>query len=1137
MNNDLGKAVTQRMDQDELAADMAFMKELGNSQPNGAGPPAAEPGTDKSIIKDIGHGLIELPMQTVGGVIDGLFNDTSELMFDLAGWLNKKADLGQVIWDKKKSRLDWVEGMPSENKLRVPSTPKAESTTGGIAREISNFVSLFMGVGKLKAFKHFQAQTKTGQMAKGALQGFVADFVNKPDSNLSNLIQKFPTLENPVNEWLGCENDCGEMDKRLRTALEGLGVGAMTEGLIGGLRVLKQTREVKQKAIDEGILPEEALSPKGVRTQTETVMMGKTGDPLVDLDKDININWSRVDTTKDVESLVESLLPEAKTGINKARRGTRSWKQTKLSAEQSDAWGILETLNQRGAGATLNAEESVALRELWVRSSTKLNELAQEAAVNTNANVQFQFQKMLNIQRAIQEKVIAVRTEAARTLNSWKIPTGGNLEKMIEFDQAMQQSGGVEVSQTIAKKLVTLQNNPAALNTFARGTDWATTQEAAAQLWYFSLLSNPHTHMRNFISNSATTLFDVVEHKTGSYIGTNIAPDEASAKLIGMVNGFKDAFRITARGRNALQQSLKQTGKGDLKQATDTLRQNASEFGPVYRTAVTGKTGYGTGGKIDIGHQGHIADLSHRMIGEKLAKIPMPEAFHKAAVMLDTAMQVPAKSLDALTMLPSRSLQTADELFKTINHQGELHAQASQKAWEMVKKGDIKPDQIDDVIVDFVGDPDEFMRIRANKQAEYLTFTNMPPYDSPVWQAIRGVGRVPLVGRIVMPFTRVVYNIGAYTFERTPMAPLVRNWRRDMEQGGRQRDLALARMSLGTMALASAVDLSMRGHIVGVGAPDIRERSTERRMGIQPNSVKIGNRYFSYRGLEPIASPLGIAANITEIMAYAGQEENTQADEIAIAASLAIGNQLVSQQYMMGLANLFDAMSDPTRKGEGWFNSLAKSMVPAGVAQYTRSMTDPELHQVENMIDAMKSRIPGLSAKVPYVIDLWGRRVNLRSGLGEVYDILSPIYSKQYDPEPIDLELKKLGYFPSNMPRKLSFDGVTIDMEDYPKAWERLKELSGNKLTKTKYGVPVDPITRKGLKDTLNRLVQKNHPGYPFYHMMSDGPDGGKATQIKSIIHLFRSHAKDKLIEEFPALKYEVARRRAEQKTFNFEGN
>jgi hypothetical protein len=306
-------------------------------------------------------------------------------------------------------------------------------------------------------------------------------------------------------------------------------------------------------------------------------------------------------------------------------------------------------------------------------------------------------------------------------------------------------------------------------------------------------------------------------------------------------------------------------------------------------------------------------------------------------------------------------------------------------------------------------------------------------------------------------------------------------------------------------------------------------------MGVQPNSVKIGDRYFSYRGLEPLASPLGIAANLTEILSYAGEDENSQLDEVVIAASLAIGNQMVSQQYMTGVANLFDGMSDPTRKGEKWFMSIASAMVPAGMGQYNRSMVDTEMHQVENILDAMRAKIPGLSADIPYKIDLWGRRINLRSGLGEVYDIMSPIYSKQYDPEPIDLELKRLGYFPENMPRKLSFDGITVDMENYPHAWERLKELAGNEAKTDVNGVPIDPLTGKGLMDTLNMVVQNKHAGYPLYDAMTDGPDGAKAKLISNIISDYRSAAKDLVLNEFPELRAEVKVRLQDKRKFKWE--
>lgn len=1138
MSNALEQNYHRRLDQAEIDADFAFLDELSQGTPTQSSEPTAS--EDTSILKDIGQGMIEMPLQAAGGVIDGLINDTSELTFDLATWLNKKVNLGQITNDEK-GGFQWTSGTPNKNVLRVPSTPKAASTTGGVIREISNFVSLFLGAGKLKAFQKFQAQTKTGRVSKAALQGFIADYVNKPESNLSRLIQSHPTLENPVNEWLACDKDCGEMDKRLRTALEGIGVGLATEGVIGALRLLKQSQKLKDTVAKEEIIPEQLLDTTTVTQHIDTTPLGQTSKPLFEqVDEglgDVYINWARIDSDESIKKLIQSMANRDKTAIDKARRGKRSWTQTKLSAGQSDAWAILKELNQRGKGATLNAEESVALRELWIRSGTKLKELAQTAAVDSNPNVQFQFQKMMGIHRAIQEKAIAVRTEAARALNSWKIPTGGNLEKIMEFDQVMGRIGGVDASQAVAKKITSLQNRPDALDAYVRGAVWTTTQEAAAQLWYFSLLSNPHTHMRNFISNSVTSLFDVAERKTASVLGTNVAPNEATAKLLGMVGGFKDALRITARGRQTLLTAAKETVKGKASQAGNQLAGAADEFGTVYRTAVTGESSLGQGGKVDIGQRGHISKLTHQLVGEKLAKAPLPEALHKAAGLLDTALQIPAKSLDAVTLVPSRALQTADELFKTINYQGELHAQAIQNAWKMAQTGDIAPDQIGAKVADTLADPDEFMRIRAQSQAEYLTFTNMPSHDSPLWQAIRGIGGIPLAGRIIMPFTRVVYNMGGYTFERTPLAPMVRRWRDDMAAGGRARDLALSKMALGTMVLTAAVDLSMKGHITGVGSPDLGERAADRRMKVQPNSVKIGDRYYAYRGLEPLASPLGIAANLTEILAYSQNDENTQTDEIVIAASLAIGNQLVSQQYMMGVANLFDAMSDPTRKGQAWFNALARAMIPAGVGQYTRSVVDTDLHQVENMIDAMKARIPGLSADVPYTIDLWGRKISLRSGLGEVYDMISPIYSKQYAPEPIDLELKRLGYYPQGMPRKLSFDGVNIDMENYPKAWERLKVLAGNEAKTDQYGIPIDPITRAGLKDTLNRVVQQNHAGHPLYNMLSDGPDGGKALEIRQIVRKFRESAKQRLLLEYPEIAAEVKLKKNEAALYNFEGS
>lgn len=1149
----LEQAYDQQKLNEETIANMQFAQELAGDKLEDKPPiqPVNEEGKDTSVIKDIGRGILEIPTQTTGGVIDGLFNDTSELAYDMANWLTENVgDLGQLKIDE--NGVSWQEGMPEENTLQVPTTPKAETKTGEIVREMSNFIALFVGAGKLRGLKAVQGEAASARISKDLMKGFIADFVNKPESNLSDLIQKYPELENPVSEFLSTENATSEMDKRLKTSLEGMGLGLLADGFITSLKMLKNGMSVKDEVLKSGTIPEANLAEDVVAQATDMSLLGDTTKPLFKIpakldpkdvvkgvkeeDASTFINWARIDTDDDLKELIQGVADQSKKPIDKAKRGIRSWEATKVSAEQENAWKILQDMNERGPGATLNAEESFAIRELWVSSGQKLKEVAQLAAsADAGAKEQFQFRKMLSIHNAIQEKAIAARTEAARSLNQWKIPAGTNLEKMLDIDGVLNMSGSNQTTKAMADRLVTLMDNPQAMDAFVRGSKWATTKESVAQLWYFSLLSNPHTHIRNAISSMATTSLQVAERKAASIIGRNVDPREANYMLIGQVEGLKSALKITGKGFKTLSQAAVKTAQGNATDAKNLIKENADEFGTVYRTAATGRTGFGTGGKLDMGHDPNLAKLSHQMIGETAEKTPMNEALRTTARFLDTAMQYPTKAADAITMIPSRVLQTTDEFFKTINYQGELHAQAVRKASDLVTVGKITTDQFEDKVAELVADPDEFMRIVAKGQSEYLTFTNLPPKDSRVWPWIQKTGDVPVLGKIIMPFTRVVYNIGSYTFERTPLAPMVLRWQKEMAAGGREKDIAVAKLVLGTSALLTAADFSMRGNVVGEGSPEMSEKKAQLRTGFQPSSIRVGDRYYSYRGIEPISAPLNIASNITEILAYHGNEENPEVDEMVIAAVLSIGNQMISQQYMMGMANLFDAMSDPTRKGEGWVNSIASAMVPAGLAQYNRSVEDPYLRQVENFTDAMRARIPGASQGIPHKRDLWGRKISIRSGLGEVYDMVSPIYSKQYKPEPIDLELMKLEYYPRDLTKKLSFDGITIDMEEYPKAWERLKELAGNAATKNKYGAPIDPVTQKGLMDNLNLVVQDKHAGYPMYKYMSDGPDGGKALLIRSIIEKYRNEAKDLVMEEYPELKAEVEVKKAEQKRYTFQ--
>jgi len=190
------------------------------------------------------------------------------------------------------------------------------------------------------------------------------------------------------------------------------------------------------------------------------------------------------------------------------------------------------------------------------------------------------------------------------------------------------------------------------------------------------------------------------------------------------------------------------------------------------------------------------------------------------------------------------------------------------------------------------------------------------------------------------------------------------------------------------------------------------------------------------------------------------------------------------------------------------------------VAEVTRQV-DPYNREVYSMLDAIKRRTPGLSEELPVRRDIWGRPLEFRSGLGWAYDVFSPIYSKKEDPEPIDSEMLRLEA-PVSMPSKrVVFDGVTVDLDRYPGIYSRYLELAGNELK--------HPAWRMGAKDYLNALVTGKHPMSQIYNIRSDGPDGGKAGMIASVVSDYRKMARDQLLKEYPALRDEVRERKAEK--------
>ena len=750
--------------------------------------------------------------------------------------------------------------------------------------------------------------------------------------------------------------------------------------------------------------------------------------------KAININLARIQSGDDVKEAIQRIAGIYGQGVNAARRGAVKNEETVRLAD--DLGLTVGALLERQQGQAFNAHELVAARKMLVASAEHLTGLAKKAAHPDASDLdKFAFRKALNLHYGIQAQVSGMTAEAGRALQSFNIMSQGDKLKIKQIEDFLNMPGSREMTDDMAAKISVL-DSPEQLNTMVRQLKRATTSDVLLEAWINGLLSNPVTHATNTLSNAIVSLWQVPERFLASQIGRvlpgarEITEKEALYQAYGLVQGIKDGM-VLAQRAFIKDESSDLLGKIEAR----TYRAISAE-------------GLGISGNV-----GRAVDL------------------------LGTAVRV-----------PGRFLMAEDELFKSVGYRMELNARAYRQASSEGLQGKDLAVRISEII----NDPPADIRIAAIDASRYQTFTN--ELDGISRHVQRAAIESPAL-KIIIPFVRTPVNVMKFGFmERTPLGILSKSFRADVKAGGARRDLALARMSLGSMLMAASAAMTAEGLITGGGPSDPKLKTVLRNTGWQPYSIKIGDKYYSYARLEPFGSLLGMAADAADLL---GQADETDADELASALVVSAAKNVTNKTFLRGLSEIFNVLQDPDRYGKRWLQALAGTVIPAGVSQVARIM-DPTLRDARTIVDKIKSRIPGYSETLPPRRNIWGEPIVLSGGLGP--DIISPVYTSTDKRDPVSDEILRLR-LPLGMPPR-SIDGIKLSPEEY----DRFAVLAGNEAK--------DANTGLGCKETLESMLQN-----PDYLRQSDGPDGGKADTIREIIGYFRELARFKLREEFPDLE------------------
>ena len=181
-------------------------------------------------------------------------------------------------------------------------------------------------------------------------------------------------------------------------------------------------------------------------------------------------------------------------------------------------------------------------------------------------------------------------------------------------------------------------------------------------------------------------------------------------------------------------------------------------------------------------------------------------------------------------------------------------------------------------------------------------------------------------------------------------------------------DELIPRQILGASMFAGVAALYGSGQITG-SPRDAAEAQAWKDQGIQPFSIKIGDTWVAYQRIEPIATVLGLAADLIRITDEFNQSKDPDKDEKWLETQVkpvltALKSNMFSKSFMEGFANITEVITDPGRYIESFTAAGLRPLSPAFLNMVARS-TDPYERLATNPIEKLQQRFPFLRQELP----------------------------------------------------------------------------------------------------------------------------------------------------------------------------
>jgi hypothetical protein len=691
-----------------------------------------------------------------------------------------------------------------------------------------------------------------------------------------------------------------------------------------------------------------------------------------------------------------------------------------LAGESMEATVGGSQLAKRLAGAVVVHDES----------AKKLDDLfSQMAAGSLDDQGKLNLRLQLAQHKILVDQLKGIQTDVARSLNVFKrVKDKGPGLDTRAVRAALDELGANQSDDVLFQLATDYINTPtrAGKNRIIEAGLGAKLRDVWFHTYQANLLNDPQTHVYNLVGSAVFGSLAPIERTVAVGIGKirSVIPgsnpdrymlDDIQAGLSGLKNGILDGWELA-------KEAIKRGGESKMTDSGKPLNPLSSEY---------------------------LSDTPLRLFGQEVYRTPD---------LRDTWM---GRAIDGLgfvqDIMSFRPIAAADEFVGAIAGRYQLHEEAwrfANKEYDRLIANGMNEAaakaEVEGKVTQLLSERPREMQESIDGMRRMITLQEKISKEGVLgetyWWSNQILNLAPV--KVIVPFAKTVTNLFIEGSSYIPMLNTLSPRFYDLwSKGGRHRDVAMARLSMGGTAITGAAMLNLDNRVTGSGPSQTEDRKALEALGWQPSSlvfdkgeiseenierlnaitkVAVGpdKVYVSIARFDPISMIVTMGADMGDAAKFDRHPDREDWQVMAMAGMTSVGEYMSNLPLLQGVGEVLQiARSRQTDAGEKMvqiFDSLAKQyanflytgtplvgMTNSTLMAHIERMVDPTksntkspemntppgLRAFYEARQRVMSRIPGLSENVPPMLDNLGREVKVQNRGLDYWANWSPVIS------------------------------------------------------------------------------------------------------------------------------------------------